>query len=49
MLECHADEIIFTSGGSESNNYAIKVRHIRLFLFHSIINVSIGLCVCAPR
>ncbi len=24
LLNCHADEIIFTSGGSESNNYAIK-------------------------
>ncbi len=24
MLHCHPDEIIFTSGGSESNNYAIK-------------------------
>ncbi len=24
MLQCNADEIIFTSGGSESNNYAIK-------------------------
>ena len=24
MLHCHADEIIFTSGGSESNNFAIK-------------------------
>lgn len=25
MLGCQPDEIIFTSGGSESNNYAIKV------------------------
>ena len=24
MLNCHADEIIFTSGGTESNNFAIK-------------------------
>lgn len=24
LLECHPEEIIFTSGGSESNNYAIK-------------------------
>jgi len=24
LLGCHSDEIIFTSGGSESNNYAIK-------------------------
>ncbi len=24
MLGCHAEEIIFTSGGSESNNFAIK-------------------------
>ncbi len=24
LLNCHADELIFTSGGSESNNYAIK-------------------------
>ncbi|NOY59173.1 MAG: selenide, water dikinase SelD [Calditrichaeota bacterium] len=24
LLGCHLDEIIFTSGGSESNNYAIK-------------------------
>jgi cysteine desulfurase NifS len=24
LLECQVDEIIFTSGGSESNNYAIK-------------------------
>ncbi|MEE9117053.1 MAG: selenide, water dikinase SelD [Calditrichia bacterium] len=24
LLDCQADEIIFTSGGSESNNYAIK-------------------------
>ena len=24
LLACHIDEIIFTSGGSESNNYAIK-------------------------
>ncbi len=24
MLHCHPDEIIFTSGGSESNNFAIK-------------------------
>nr|NQU94553.1 selenide, water dikinase SelD [Bacteroidota bacterium] len=24
LLNCHTDEIIFTSGGSESNNYAIK-------------------------
>ena len=24
MLNCHPDEIIFTSGGSESNNFAIK-------------------------
>jgi cysteine desulfurase NifS/selenium donor protein len=24
MLNCHTDEIIFTSGGSESNNFAIK-------------------------
>lgn len=24
LLNCHADEIVFTSGGTESNNYAIK-------------------------
>ena len=24
MLNCHSDEIIFTSGGTESNNFAIK-------------------------
>jgi len=24
LLNCHAEEIIFTSGGSEANNYAIK-------------------------
>jgi len=24
LLGCHADEIVFTSGGSESNNFAIK-------------------------
>jgi cysteine desulfurase NifS/selenium donor protein len=24
LLDCEADEIVFTSGGSESNNYAIK-------------------------
>ncbi len=24
MLKCHVDEVIFTSGGSESNNFAIK-------------------------
>ncbi|MCK4753914.1 MAG: aminotransferase class V-fold PLP-dependent enzyme, partial [Calditrichia bacterium] len=24
LLDCQAEEIIFTSGGSESNNYAIK-------------------------
>ncbi|KAL0489790.1 mitochondrial cysteine desulfurase, partial [Acrasis kona] len=24
LLKCDSDEIIFTSGGSESNNYAIK-------------------------
>ena len=24
LLDCQPDEIIFTSGGSESNNYAIK-------------------------
>jgi cysteine desulfurase len=24
MLNCSTSEIIFTSGGSESNNYAIK-------------------------
>ena len=24
MLNCHPDEIIFTSGGTESNNFAIK-------------------------
>jgi cysteine desulfurase NifS/selenium donor protein len=24
LLNCHSDEIIFTSGGSESNNYALK-------------------------
>ncbi|MCK5077660.1 MAG: aminotransferase class V-fold PLP-dependent enzyme, partial [Calditrichia bacterium] len=24
MLHCRVDELIFTSGGSESNNYAIK-------------------------
>ena len=24
LLNCHPDEIIFTSGGSESNNFAIK-------------------------
>jgi cysteine desulfurase len=24
LLNCHSDEIVFTSGGSESNNYAIK-------------------------
>jgi cysteine desulfurase len=25
MLECKTDEIIFTSGGTESINYALKV------------------------
>jgi cysteine desulfurase len=24
LLGCHGEEIVFTSGGSESNNYAIK-------------------------
>ena len=26
MLNCHPDEIIFTSGGTESNNFAIRGR-----------------------
>ncbi len=30
LLNCHPDEIIFTSGGSESNNYAIKGTAYRL-------------------
>ncbi len=25
-FQCNTDEVIFTSGGSESNNHAIKVR-----------------------
>lgn len=45
MLNCHPDEIIFTSGGTESNNFAIKGI---AFANHNKGNHIITLCIEHP-